>query len=158
MRKFIFKLITILLFASFTSSSLHAANRTMAQNAKEAFQFFKALQKAAKDKGEILKLEENKLLQKNVLKDLEANDVFCITGVKTGSRLFKTFMNTFAIELGLGEDPSENAINSFTNLFESSTFGIKKSFVCDDPFNGGRRFIFVSGDRKYSLEVVHHDR
>ena len=74
-----------------------------------------------------------------------------------GSSLFRTFMNTFAIELGLGVDPSENAINSFTSLFKSSALGIKKSFVCDDPFNGGRRLIFVSGDRKYSLEVVHHD-
>lgn len=150
------KIITLLISLLMTSTGFSATTRTMSQDAKEAAKYFEKLERVARNKNYTIAIEENTYLFKNVEKQLKKDNIFCFEVKKNnhaGSGIFKTYLTVISMEVGIQSPVPSSTIKSFFELFKSGPFS-KKTLICDNPMSDGRQVIFISGDRKYSLDLI----
>lgn len=148
-RSFLFSFIALIV------SNAYASNiPILAEKAPKAAAYLDRLEQVARRKNYTFRMEENTYIYKNVAKDLTNRGVTCVDFKKKsqGKRLFKTYLTVLSIEMGIRSRVPESTVNNFLVMFNSGPFSAK-TMICDEPLMDGRQVIFISGDRKYSLDL-----
>ena len=104
------------------------------------------------------KLEENTYVYEEKIKSLEKSQALCLNMKHREEKptLIKTYLSIVRIEFNIKTHIPLEVSNAFSQMFDSRILR-QRSMICDNLIPNGRQIVFISGDRKYSLDFTFYD-